>query len=183
LSAAIVAARNEEITMSHDASTQIQATDARGEPTTLGEYNGFEVYVMPAFATLAVEDPAKTADWYESALGFKTMLAAPVVHIRRRKYQDILIVARAPGSPSGPSGVKLHFSAEGEIDALAERARSVPPLGQSFVEGPVETPWNTRELNVTDPAGNRLVFTGRSSNPSKELHERWRAHFEAGRKR
>jgi len=46
----------------------------------------------------------------------------------------------------------------------------------------VDTPWNTRDLNVTDPAGNQLVFTGRNPNPDPEQAARMKAMFEAARK-
>ena len=79
---------------------------SRQEPPTLGEYNGFEIYPMPFFVTLVAEDPAALASWYERTLGFGTMFAGPVIHLRRRRYQDILVVASGPGRPptSGCSG-------------------------------------------------------------------------------
>lgn len=159
------------------------AVDERGEPVSLGEFNGFEVYPMPVFATLAVDDPAAVAAWYEAALGFSPMFSGPLVHLRRRKYQDLLLVAAIPAPVGGSGSLTLTFNADGEVDTLAERARAVPALGVSAIEGPVDTSWNTRDLRVTDPAGNRLVFTGRNPNPDPEVQAAWQRMFDARRNR
>jgi hypothetical protein len=153
-----------------------------GEPPTLGEYNGFEIYPMPFFVTLVVHEPDVVAAWYESALGFRTMLSTPIVHLRRRKYQDLLLVPPQPGAAPTIGGPALTFGADGDVDALAARVRSVDPMGLSAVDGPVETPWNTRELRVSDPAGHHLVFTSRSSKSDPAAIARWKEYFEAGRR-
>jgi len=157
------------------------------EPPTLGEFNGHEIYPMPAFATLAVADVAAVASWYERALGFRTVFKGPVVagqpalvHLRRHKYQDLLLTPASPGSAAAdaPSSLTLSFSAENEeIDALGERARSVEALGQAAITGPVDTPWNTRDLRVTDPVGHQLVFTARHPNPDPAQQTRVRARL------
>jgi uncharacterized glyoxalase superfamily protein PhnB len=143
------------------------------DPPALGEYDGHEIYPMPAFATISVTDVARVAAWYEQALGFATVFRAPdvegqpsLVHLRRRKYQDLLLTPARVAVPStvAPSSLTLSFNADGEVDALAERARAVEPLGRSSIMGPIDTPWNTRDVRVTDPAGHRLVFTGRNPN-------------------
>ncbi len=56
----------------------IPATDASGERTTLGEYNGFEIYPMPFFVALVVDHPAAADARYVRALGFGVTLARPV---------------------------------------------------------------------------------------------------------
>ena len=152
--------------------------DRHAAPPKLGEYNGFEIYPMPFFVTLTTRDPLALCAWYEAALGFGVMLRGPLVHLRRRKYQDVLI---APGEPTvgGPS---LRLDADGEIDALAQQARSIAQRGASAVEGPTDTPWNTRELHVTDPDGYRLVFSARRATPDAQIEARVQAMFEAGRK-
>lgn len=156
------------------------------EPQSLGQYNGHEIYPMPFFATLAVDDPAALARWYVAALGFGVVFEVPgqLVHVRRRKYQDVLIVPAGPAGPAGAAGAGgpgLSFDASGEVDDLARRAAAVPPLGASVVASPVDTPWNTRDLRITDPAGNKLVFTS-PREVSPEEAEHWRKLFEAGRK-
>ena len=166
------------------------ATDAHGEPVSLGEFNGQEIYPMPMFAKLAVADLAATAAWYEQALGFATIFRAPgpggqpmLVHLRRRKYQDVLLVPGRSASGHASMALSLNFNADGEVDALAESARAAAPVGASAVNGPMDTPWNTRDLNVTDPAGNQLVFTARNPNPDPEQALRMPAMLDAGRQR
>jgi uncharacterized glyoxalase superfamily protein PhnB len=156
------------------------------EPVTLGEHNGFEIYPMPMFATLAVADVAGVADWYERALGFGIVFRAPaadgqqppLVHLRRRKYQDLLLVPATRDAVASAS-LTLTFSADGELDELITRARNADPAGVSAVQSPVDTPWNTRDLRVTDPAGHRLVFTSRQPNPDPERSARLAAMFAA----
>jgi uncharacterized glyoxalase superfamily protein PhnB len=159
------------------------------DPPDAGTFNEFEVYPMPMFATLAVIDAAAVARWYGEALGFGTMFAGPaiggqpsLVHLRRNKYQDVLLVPSRTGvTAAGPSSLTLSFSVD-DVDGLASRARSVPAVGMSAVPDPVDTPWNTRDLRVTDPAGHVLIFTARQANPDPEQLKRMQAMFEAARK-
>jgi len=164
------------------------------EPQQLGEFNGFEIYPMPMFATIAVADVSGVSAWYQNALGFGVVFSAPavggqpaMVHLRRKKYQDLLIVP-APGGSGAPeapaaSPFTISFSMDdGEVDTLAERARSANPLGKAAMTGPVDTPWNTRDLRVTDPVGTRLVFTGRNPNADPEQMKRMQALLSAGKR-
>ena len=165
-------------------------TGSDDEPALLGKFGGHDIYPMPMFVTLAVADVAALASWYQQTLGFAVVFEAPgaggqpsLVHLRRRKYQDVLITPLAPGAAAAeaPSTVSVSFSADGEVDALAERARTVAAVGQSTIVGPLDTPWNTRDLRVTDPAGHRLVFTGRNPNPDAESGARMKAMFDKSR--
>jgi uncharacterized glyoxalase superfamily protein PhnB len=170
-------------------SSATRAVDSKGEPVALGEFNGFEVYPMPMFATLSVADISGTAKWYEQALGFRTMFQAPavngqpsLVHLRRAKYQDLMLVPAAPqAAKPTPANLTLSFQAD-DVDGLAASARAAAILGLSAVEGPVDTPWNTRDLRVTDPAGHRLVFTSRQANPDPAQLERMNKMFDAARR-
>jgi len=161
------------------------------EPETLGRFNGHEIYPMPAFATLSVGNVAAVAAWYERALGFAVVFKAPetgdqlhLVHLRRRKYQDLLLIPTTTGdADAGGSSITLSFGCDGEVDALAEQARSAEPLGRSAIVGPVNTPWNTRDLRVTDPAGHRLVFTGRNPDVSIDQLARMARMLEKSRDR
>lgn len=127
-----------------------------------------EFYPMPAFAQLQVADLDQSTRWYTETLGFRTIFTMPgpggaplLVHLRRSRYQDVLLVrarqAREPGIATGV-GVLLYFQFEESfeaLDTLAERARQAG----SIVDGPANTPWNTREVQFLDPDGYRLVFT------------------------
>jgi catechol 2,3-dioxygenase-like lactoylglutathione lyase family enzyme len=121
------------------------------------------IYGMPMFATLLASDIEATLSWYIDGLGFINLFAVPgptgvpvLVHLRRWQFQDLLV--RPAGGPVTPgTGCTLSFAAVyDEIDALGERARAHPGGGS---EGPVDTPWNTRDLTATDPDGNVVVFT------------------------
>lgn len=172
-----------------DTSNAERAVRADDEPVTLGEANGFEIYPMPMFATLAVADVAGVSRWYAEALGFGTVFAAPPVngqpslmHLRRGKYQDLLLVpARNDAAYQPPTSLTLTFQAS-DVDELAAQARAVACVGVSAVEGPLDTPWNTRDLRVTDPAGHRLIFTSRQANPDPKQVERLQKLLDAQRK-
>jgi catechol 2,3-dioxygenase-like lactoylglutathione lyase family enzyme len=154
------------------------------EPPTLTEYQGWEIYPMPMFATLAVRDVAATTAWYEAALGFGVVFKAPgpagqpmLVHLRRRKYQDLLITPSHADHAIAPTSLTVSFNVDGEIDELAARAHAAAPAGASAVRGPVDAPWNTRDLRVTDPAGHELIFTARNPDPDPRNVERMNALF------
>lgn len=161
---------------------------SHNDPPTVGEFNEFEVYPMPMFATLSVADVAAVERWYQDALGFKTMFAGPliggqpsIVHLRRNKYQDVLLVPARTAGGSSSSTLSLSFSID-DVDGLASRARSVAAVGASVVSDPVDTPWNTRDVRVTDPAGHTLIFTARQANPDPERVKQMQAMFDRARK-
>ncbi|MDQ2661099.1 MAG: VOC family protein [Actinomycetota bacterium] len=122
-----------------------------------------DIYGMPAFATLLVADIDATVSWYTDGLGFINLFTIPapdgsaaLVHLRRWRFQDLLV--RPSSGPVNPgSGPTLSFAAVyDEVEGLAARARA---HGGGIVEGPVDTPWNTRDLTTTDPDGNEVIFT------------------------
>jgi uncharacterized glyoxalase superfamily protein PhnB len=154
------------------------------DPPTLSEFQGHEIYPMPMFATLEVADVASTSAWYQAALGFDVVFAAPgaaLVHLRRRKYQDVLLVPARGTAATPPTTLTLSFNADRELHALWERARIAAPLGASEISDPVKTPWNTIDLRVTDPSGHRLIFTARDPAPDPDQAARITAMFEKAR--
>jgi catechol 2,3-dioxygenase-like lactoylglutathione lyase family enzyme len=123
-----------------------------------------DIYPMPAFVTLEVSDVHRTVAWYES-LGFVSLFTMPgpdgaprLVHLRRWRYQDVLV---RPGTPAPTGGQTLSLAGLAEeLDAVAGRAREHSAgTGAGSVEGPLDTPWNTRDLRLTDPDGYVLVLT------------------------
>jgi uncharacterized glyoxalase superfamily protein PhnB len=83
-----------------------------------------------------------------------------LIHLRWIKYADLLLFPdreQALAQAVKGVGVALNFSI-GDVDQLAERARL---HGANIIEGPVNRPWNIRELVILDPDGYRLVFYGR----------------------
>ena len=116
-----------------------------------------QTYVMPMFVRLAVTNVDATRDWYHQVLGFESVFEIPhtVAHMRGRRYQDLLIVKGEAQQPSGP-GVTLSFDWKHSVDDLEARVRAA---GGKVVDGPVDRPWNARELVVEDLNGYRLSFS------------------------
>ena len=64
-----------------------------------------DFYPMPAFITLAVSDVIEVGRWYKEALGFRSVYDGPtgpdgkprLVHLRRARYQDLLLVLSEDG--------------------------------------------------------------------------------------
>jgi hypothetical protein len=81
-----------------------------------------------------------------------------MVHLRRERYQDLLLFPSPSDSPVEPGeGLTINFlPGEVSLDALAEQVRAA---GSTQVEGPLERPWNVRELTVYDPDGYRIRFS------------------------
>ena len=141
------------------------------------------IYGMPMFATLLVADLGRTTSWYIDGLGFIDLFSIPgsdgpvLVHLRRWQFQDLL-VRPAPGPTTRGSGLTLSFAAvHDELDALAAQAHS---HGGGRVDGPTDTPWNTRDLTTVDPDGNVVIFTAarprdqQDSAFTEQMH-RWNA--------
>jgi catechol 2,3-dioxygenase-like lactoylglutathione lyase family enzyme len=79
------------------------------------------------------------------------------VHVRLGKYQDFNLV-RAREVIHGPgSGVKIYLLKDiPDIDAYAGELKA---KGVNIIEGPVDRPWNLREIIISDPDGYRFVFS------------------------
>lgn len=127
-----------------------------------------EFYPMPQFVQLEVSDVVGVAQWYKDALGFRSVFDGPVgpdgkpfiVHLRRDKYQDLLLVPLRPGQQAQPSPtLSINFQ-PGEV-SVAALSQSAQKAGTARIEGPVERPWNVRELTVYDPDGNIIKFSER----------------------
>lgn len=146
------------------------------DPPLLGDHEGYPVYPMPAFATVEAADPAATVRFFTEALDFDVMFRGPEVdgvhtltHLRRAKYQDVLVVpARRAVTPGGSVTFTIQAGEADRVDALAVRASQVSGLR---IDGPVDTPWNTREFALWDPDGNRFVVTGRGRAPLEDFAE------------
>jgi catechol 2,3-dioxygenase-like lactoylglutathione lyase family enzyme len=123
-----------------------------------------DIYPMPSFPTLTVSNLAASSQWYRDALNFQIIFELPgrLIHLRRERYQDLLLT---PGSAEFfevakgevGRGVSLYFALGGlaEVDALAAHAKAA---GATVLEGPLNRPWNNREVVFSDPDGYRLVF-------------------------
>ncbi|MFC0678604.1 VOC family protein [Lysobacter korlensis] len=138
-------------------------TDAHAARSRLDPGIDRDIYPMPSFTTFPVADLDRSRAWYE-ALGFITLAVVPapdgaplVVHLRRMRYQDILLV---PGTPT--PGFRVSFAA-GEVDltAVAETARRRVHAAEraGTISGPERTPWYALELTAIDPDGYAIVLT------------------------
>jgi hypothetical protein len=159
----------------------------QSEPPVFDTHKGFEVYPMPMFAAMETTDVDALTRWYQAALGFGIMFTMPaargqpaLVHLRRRKYQDVLVrPVQARSSATETRSWSLCFQAGEDVDQLAGRAAAVPAVGQSCVEPLVDTPWNTRQVRIVDPDGRLLVFSQPRFDPA--LTERMQREFSADR--
>jgi predicted enzyme related to lactoylglutathione lyase len=124
-------------------------------------------YLMPMFVRLTVADVEATKQWFHEALGFDSVfdIQHTMAHLRGRRYQDLLIVKGEQQSTPG-QGITLSFTWFESVDQLAERVKAA---GGCVIDGPVDRPWNARELVVEDPNGYRLSFSQQIEN--KELSE------------
>lgn len=116
------------------------------------------IYAMPMFINLVVTDLAAAEALYLKA-GFVTLatILGPggipaLVHMRREKYQDVLMTQGAPAR-----GTASASFAAGNVDlaAVAEDLRSAG----AEVAGPTDTLWFTTDVSFSDADGNTLTLT------------------------
>lgn len=135
-----------------------------------------EIYVMPQFVTLEVSHLERSRSWYRDALGFHELAVLPgpdgvpaLVHLRRYRYQDLLLVPTDEPVVASPHST-LTFAWAGtheELEQAADHARSVEG---GTVEGPLEMPWFTVDVRCTDPDGHRIVLT---APPARQVPQEW----------
>jgi predicted lactoylglutathione lyase len=122
-----------------------------------------DFYPMPMFINLEVADLSSSAEWYRKALGFRIAYSGPqgapaLIHLRRDRYQDILLVPSQEASTFQPGkGIIIQMQA-GSV-GVEEIARQAKVAGTVHVEGPVERPWNVRDVTIRDLDGYRLRFS------------------------
>jgi uncharacterized glyoxalase superfamily protein PhnB len=132
-----------------------------------------EIYPMPSFPTLLVEDIEASSRWYQEALGFAHIFTIPgyggvpiVVHLRWTKYADVLL-RRETGQRDEHTkglGITLSFAVfGGSVDAIAARARA---YGAKLESEPKNQPWNARDFSIRDPDGFLLTFTQGPVDPN-----------------
>jgi hypothetical protein len=133
-----------------------------------------EIYVMPSFVKAEVRDLSASARWYEAA-GFVVLAVMPgpggqpaLVHLRRQRYQDILLV---PAGERPAEAFRVTMAAGG--DDLVRRAQSVKQHGTGEASGPYPTPWRTNDLTLTDVDGNVVTFT--EPRMHEKADEQWTA--------
>ena len=135
------------------------------------------IYVMPSFVTFACADLERTARWYVEGLGFVVLARYPgLVHLRRWRYQDILLV---PATVDAPRGQDVRYTIAAGDEDLAARAEHARAIAGGTVRGPTPTPWNTVDLECVDPDGHVVIFTAldHSRVPDPRFTERIRRGY------
>lgn len=125
------------------------------------------LYGMPAFVTIPTGDLAASVRFWTEGLGFFELFAIPgrMVHLRRWMFQDVLLVA-GPSAEQVPATTVSFACVIGQVDDIAQACRALDP---DCATGPQDTPWNTRDVEVTTPERARVVFTaGRPYDPASE---------------
>ncbi|GAB3418988.1 VOC family protein [Flindersiella endophytica] len=116
------------------------------------------IYGMPSFATIPTTDLAASVGFWTRGLGFVELFGIPgrLVHLRRWAFQDVLLVAAASVPEQAPA-ISFSFACVlSQVDSLADACRTLRP---SSVDGPRDTPWNTRDVEVITPENARIVLT------------------------
>jgi catechol 2,3-dioxygenase-like lactoylglutathione lyase family enzyme len=129
--------------------------------------SGEEFYPMSLFPQLTVTDLDAAVSWYR-AVGFEPVCSTSgMAHLRYTKYADVLLrtANEAVPEPRG-AGVSIRVNAR---EPVGEIARSARERGED-VEGPTETPYNTREMRLRDPDGYELVF-GEAVDPDRSFED------------
>jgi len=118
------------------------------------------IYAMPAFVTIPTDDLAASADFWVRGLGFIELFGIPgqLVHLRRWAFQDVMLVAAAPGSTTAEApAMSVSFSCV--MSQLDEVARACESLRPGSATGPRDTAWLTRDVEVITPEHARVIFT------------------------
>ncbi len=132
------------------------------------------IYGMPAFVTIPTSDLAASVDFWIRGLGFFELFSIPgrLVHLRRWAFQDVLLASAAsapaqPTVPVQPPAMSVSFACVlSQIDSLVDACRALRP---NSVDGPRDTPWNTRDVEVITPENARIVFTaGKPFDPASQ---------------
>src|SRR5690606_4778964 len=120
----------------------------------------------------------RAVDWYVNGLDFISLFTMPgpdgapaLVHLRRWRYQDILL-CKGAAPVGGEWTISVMATAE-QLPAIAARARA---HGGGTGEGPADTPWNTRDLRLTGPDG----YTGEQDLTSARAGDHLAAEGQAG---
>ena len=125
-----------------------------------------QFYSMPMFPTLSVADIGASGSWYTEKVGFARVFAIPgtggevaLEHLRWSKYADLLLVPEANSSyPTQAKGAGITLSFLVQTETIDDMAARMEASGVEIEEGPVNRPWNTRDIVVLDPDGYRLTF-------------------------
>lgn len=123
-----------------------------------------EFYPMPLFVKLSVSNMESSLCWYKEVLNFESVFEllgkdgkTVMAHIRGKKYQDIMLVSESEQNDmnSNGKGVVLNISVE-DVDLYSKKASKANAV---VVEGPIDRPWNARELVLRDLDGYLITLS------------------------
>ncbi|ROT28098.1 VOC family protein [Micromonospora sp. HM5-17] len=126
------------------------------------------IYAMPAFVTIPTNDFAASEEFWVRGLGFINLFSIPgrLVHLRRWAFQDVLLVSAASVPEQAPAMSVSFACVLNQIDSIVEACRALRP---DSVDGPRDTPWNTRDVEVITPENARVILTAaRPFDPDSE---------------
>jgi catechol 2,3-dioxygenase-like lactoylglutathione lyase family enzyme len=102
-----------------------------------------DIYGMPAYTSLQTSDLAASRRWWTEGLGFVELAVMPgpdgpesLIHLRRYRYQDVLLVGGRPAEAPTPVGISVSFAHAGPLDELATVADRLRQLAAGGVTGP-----------------------------------------------
>lgn len=125
-----------------------------------------EIYPMRMFPTFSVADIEVSASWYTDRVGFSRVFAIPgedgevaLEHLRWSRRADLLLVPETGSSQAfSRKGVGVALSFLSEEETVEDMAARLKTSGVEIEEGPIDRPWNTRDVVILDPDGYRLIF-------------------------
>ena len=112
---------------------------------------------QPGFPCITFRDAAASIDYLERALGAERVAVyeddeGRVSHAEIRIGESMFMCGdERTGSKATPPGVSIVYVVVPDADAAYERAKAA---GADVTE-PVEQPYGSRDVTVTDPDGNR----------------------------
>jgi predicted lactoylglutathione lyase len=128
------------------------------------------IYPMPMFVNLVSRDLDATQALYAAA-GFVALATIPgrdgaplLVHLRREKFQDILVIRG-----TSVSGSTTASFAAGDVD-LVEVAKRLRAAGAE-VTGPYDTSWFATDVAFTDADGNKIILTAPRTVDQRQARE------------
>jgi len=127
-------------------------------PDTVAPEPYREIYPMPMFVNIPTADLAASKDFWLRGLGFIDLFTIPgrLTHLRRWAFQDVLLHAGEQAAEAPVTSVSFSCVLY-ELEEIADRCEKLLP---GCTTGPVDQPWNSRELTVVTPENARVILTG-----------------------
>lgn len=127
-----------------------------------------ELYSMPMFNKMLVNDIEKSSEWYQESLGFKSIFKFKneqnqilMEHLRLAKYQDIMLISGKQFEVGNAVYTNILVP---NIRILKQRISS-----QYIVEDLEEKPWNSIEMTIKD-LDNHLITLTQSNIRNEEFN-------------